>query len=132
MWQETGPNHNASCSLKIILMKWCWVLMFRKISLVLWMEDQGFITSSQMRKWYSCSCLCHKGRWRAEIQLYWFLILTLDGGDWLALHPSCFIPGKEAYFPLHRRLGELVWMIWRWEKSLVPAGFEAQLIQPIA
>jgi len=96
------------------------------------MEDQGFVTSAQVRKRYNCSCLCHKGKQKAEILLSWFLISILDGDEWLASHPICFTPGKETYFPLHRRLGEPVWMIWGRENSIAPAGFEAWLIQPIA
>jgi len=43
----------------------------RKISMVLWMEDRGFVTSAQVRKRYNCSCLCHKAKQKAELQLYW-------------------------------------------------------------
>jgi hypothetical protein len=31
-----------------------------------------------------------------EVQLHAFLTLALHGGEWSALHPSCFIPKETA------------------------------------
>jgi len=33
------------------------------------------------------------------------LTLALDGGEWFTSLSGCFIPGKEPWFPLNRRLG---------------------------
>jgi len=33
------------------------------------------------------------------------LTLALVRGEWLTSHSSCFIPGKEPWYPLNRKLG---------------------------
>jgi hypothetical protein len=56
---------------------------------------------------------------RVEVQLHAFLTLTLDGGEWSASHPGCFIPistgEKAGWAP------ELVWMWWQSGKILTHA-----------
>jgi len=40
-----------------------------------------------------------------EIWLHTFLTLALDGGEWSASCPGCFL-AKSPQYPLDRRLGE--------------------------
>ena len=42
---------------------------------------------------------------KADVQLHSFLILELDGGEWLASRPRRITPGKEPRYPLNRRAG---------------------------
>ena len=38
------------------------------------------------------------------------LAADLDEGRWLTPHPGRFTPGKDIRYPLHRRLGDPVWV----------------------
>jgi hypothetical protein len=45
-----------------------------------------------------------------EVELYYFLISALDGGDWSALYRLSFTPdGKSIQYPLNWRLGGPQW-----------------------
>jgi hypothetical protein len=60
-----------------------------------------------------------------RVYLHSFLMPTLDGGTWSALHPRRITPGEGTpQCPLNRRLAgatEQMWTFWRREKSLAPA-----------
>ena len=42
-----------------------------------------------------------------SIALFILNLGTLDGSEWLTLHPGCFTPGKEPQYPLNVRLDGL-------------------------
>jgi hypothetical protein len=46
-----------------------------------------------------------KTYWGVELQLQAFLILVLDGGEWLASRSGSFTPGKEPQYPSRMSVG---------------------------
>jgi hypothetical protein len=63
-----------------------------------------------------------------------FLILTLSGGKWSASRPGRFTAGERPPVPIGQQTGwfpELVWRLWRKEKSLALAGNRTPAVQPV-
>jgi hypothetical protein len=59
------------------------------------------------------------------VKVYFHSVITLalDIGEWLGSYTNCFIPREEPLVPT-LKVGwpaEPSWMLWKWEKSLVPA-----------
>jgi hypothetical protein len=60
------------------------------------------------------------------------LTSALDGGGWSTPRPGRFTPGKEACYPLHRRLGGPQSRSVRLRKISPPPGFDPQTVQAVA
>ena len=70
----------------------------------------------------------------AEVQLHSSLTSMLGGDEWLASRPDRFIPGKEPWYPLTRRLrGPQSWSGRFGEKKyLLPlSGIPTRIVQPV-
>jgi hypothetical protein len=60
-----------------------------------------------------------------DLQLHAFLISARNGEKWINSRPGRFIPVERVSSTIEQesvRVSELVWTLWRREKSLVPAG----------
>jgi len=61
--------------------------------------------------------------------------LALNAGEWLTLHPANFNLGKEAWYPLNKRMGAYQRQYGHLgeEKTLLPlAGFKRWTAQSIS
>ena len=71
----------------------------------------------------------------AEVLLYSFLTLAIDGGEWSASHCGWFAPLKEPFYLLNRRLGGAQdWFLRVGEEKnlLHQPRFKPQFVQAIA
>ena len=71
----------------------------------------------------------------AEVLLYSFLTLAMDGGEWSASHCVWFAAGKEPFYLLNGRLGGVQgWSIHVGEEKNVlhQPRFKPQIVQTIA
>jgi hypothetical protein len=62
-----------------------------------------------------------------------FLTSELHGGQWSALRPSRFTPGKKPLVSIGREAAwapKQVWTLWNREKSLTSAGNQTPAVQP--
>jgi hypothetical protein len=71
----------------------------------------------------------------AEVLLYSFLTLAIDGSEWSASHCGWFAPLKEPFYLLNKRLGGAQgWSICVGEEKnlLYQPRFKPQIVQAIA
>jgi hypothetical protein len=56
---------------------------------------------------------CHwRYKGREEVRLYSLLTSALERNEWLTPRLGRFTPGKQPWYPLYRRLGELQGPVW--------------------
>jgi hypothetical protein len=70
---------------------------------------------------------CHSGKWDLEVQLYLFVIWTVDEGESSAASTSLFTLGKESAAPSERDAGGAQEFVWKPRKKgnfLLLLGFE--------
>jgi hypothetical protein len=54
--------------------------------------------------------------------------LALDGHGWLEICPNHSTLENGLWYPLDRRLCDLIWVLWRREKSVAVSGIEPQFL----